>query len=107
MDCSMPSLPVPHHLLEFVQVHVYCIGDAVQPSHPLMLSSSALNLSQYQGFFQWVFCLHQVTKILELQLSISPSNEYSVLISLKIDGFDLFVVQGILRSLLYHHSLKA
>ena len=50
MDCSMPGLPVPHHLIEFAQVHVHCIGDAVQPSHPLMPSSpSSLNLSQHQG----------------------------------------------------------
>ena len=43
----------PHHLPEFAQVHVHCIGNAVQPSHPLM-PSSALNVSQHQGFFQWV-----------------------------------------------------
>ena len=50
MDCNTPGLPVPHHLLEFVQVHVHCIGDAIQPSHPLTSSSpSALNLSQLQG----------------------------------------------------------
>ena len=55
LDCSMPRFPVPHHFLAFVQVHVHCIGDAVQPSHPLMPSSpSALNLSQHQGLFQWV-----------------------------------------------------
>ena len=53
MDCSMPGLPVPHHLLEFAQVHVHCISDAVRPSHPLTPSSpSALNLSQHQGLFQ-------------------------------------------------------
>ena len=53
MDCSMPSLLVPHHLLEFAQVHVCCISDVVQPSHPLMPSSpSALNLSQHQELFQ-------------------------------------------------------
>ena len=47
LDCSTPGFPVPHHLPEFAQVHVHCISDAVQPSHPLMLSSpSALNLSQ-------------------------------------------------------------
>ena len=45
MDCSMPGLPVPHHLLEFAQVHVHSISDAIQPSHPLMPSSPlALNL---------------------------------------------------------------
>jgi len=53
MDCNTPGLPVPHHLLEFAQVHVHCIGDAIQLSHPLMPSSpSALNLSQHQGLFQ-------------------------------------------------------
>ena len=47
MDCSTPGLPVPYHLLEFTQVHIHCIGDAVQPPHPLTpSSSSALNLSQ-------------------------------------------------------------
>ena len=69
MDCSMPGLPVPHHLPEFVQVRVHCIGDAIQPSHPLTPSSpSALNLSQHKGLFQWVACWHQMTKLLELQL---------------------------------------
>ena len=67
-DCSRPGLSVPHHLPEFAHVHVHCIADAVQPSHPLTPSSSALNLSQHQGFFQWVVRLHQITKILELQL---------------------------------------
>ena len=52
MDCSMPGLPVLHHLLAFAQVHVHCINDNIQPSHPLMPSSSALSLSQHQGLFQ-------------------------------------------------------
>ena len=51
MDCSTPGLPVPHHLLEFAQVHVHLISDAIQPSHPLPPSSpSAFNLSQDQSF---------------------------------------------------------
>ena len=54
MDCSRSGLPVPHHLLEFAQVHVHCIGDAVQPSCPLKPSSSALDLPQHQGLFQWL-----------------------------------------------------
>ena len=50
MNCSTPGLSVPHHLQECAQVHVHCIGDAIQPSPPLMPSSpSALNLSQHQG----------------------------------------------------------
>ena len=65
IDCSMPGLPVPHHLPKFTQVHVHCISDAVQPSHSLMPSSPpTLNLLQLQGFFQWVSCSHQVTSIL-------------------------------------------
>ena len=47
MECSTPGLPVPHHLLKFAQFHVHCIGDAIQPFHPLMPSSlSGLYLSQ-------------------------------------------------------------
>ena len=53
MNCSMPGLPVPHYLPEFAQVHVHCISDAIQLSHPLMPSSpSTLNLFQHQGLFQ-------------------------------------------------------
>ena len=53
MDCSMPGLSVPYYLQKFAQVHVRCIGDAIQPSHPLIPSfPSALNLSQHQGLFQ-------------------------------------------------------
>ena len=52
-DCSTPGLPVPHHLLKFAQVHIHCISNGIQPSHPLMPSSlSTLNLSQHQGLFQ-------------------------------------------------------
>ena len=67
MDCSMPGLPVPHYLLEFAQVHVHWISDALQPSHPclpLLLPS----VSQHKGLFQWVGCLHLVAKVLEFQL---------------------------------------
>ena len=69
MDCSMPGLPVLHHLPEFAQIHVHWVDDAVQPSHPLSSPSPpALSLSQHQGLFQWVDSLHQVAKVLELQL---------------------------------------
>jgi len=76
LDWSMPGFPVPHHLLEFAQVHVYWIGDAIQLSHPLSPSfPSAFNLSQHQGLFQWVGSSHQVAKY--WSFSISPSNENS------------------------------
>ena len=80
--------------------------------HPTISSSvipfsSALNLSQYQGLFQWVGSSHQVVKVLQLQLQHQSSNEYSELISFRIDLFDLLAVQGTLKSLLQYHSLKA
>ena len=69
MDCSMSGLSVPHHLPEFAQVHVHWISDVIQPSHPLLPSSSStFSLSQHQGLFQWVSCSHQVSKVLELEL---------------------------------------
>ena len=69
IDCSTPGLPVHHQLLELAQTHDHCIGDAIQPSHPLSSPSlPAFNLSQHQGLFQWVGSSHQVAKVLELQL---------------------------------------
>ena len=53
MDCSTPGFPVYHQLLELTQTHVHCIGDAIQPCHPLLSPSPpAFNLSQHQGLFQ-------------------------------------------------------
>ena len=104
MDCSMPGVPVLHHLLRFAQVHVRCIGEDVQPSHPLMLSSpSALSLSQHQGLSQWVLHSHQMTKIMELQLQ----HQSFQWIFRKIDCFDLLAVQGTFRSVIQQHSSKA
>ena len=69
MDCSMPGFPVHHYLPEFAQTHVHWVSDAILPSHPLQPPSPlALNLSQNQGFFQWVGSSHQVAKVLEFQL---------------------------------------
>ena len=98
MDCSTPGFPVLHYLLEFAQTHVHWVSDAIQPSHPLLSPSSpAFNLSQHQGLFQFSSS-HQVARVLELHFS--PSNEYSGLISFRIDWFDLLAVQGTLQSLL-------
>ena len=71
MDFSTPGLTVPHHLPEFAQVHVRCISDVIQPSHPLM-PSSALNVSQHQGFFQWVLLLKLYLSTLKLSLGCFP-----------------------------------
>ena len=69
MDCSMPGFLVYHQLLEFAQTHVHWVGDAIQTSHPLSSPfPPTFNLSQHQGLFEWVSSLHQVTKVLEIQL---------------------------------------
>ena len=98
MDCSMPGFPVLHHFPEFAQMHVRWVGNAIQPSHPLLSPSPPpFNLSQHQGLFQWVSSSHPVAKGWSFSFSISPSNEYSGLISFRIDWFDLLAVQGTLK----------
>ena len=69
MACSTPGFPVLHYLLKFLQTHVHWVSDPIQLSHPLLSPSPpAFSLSQGQGLFQWVGSLHQVAKVLELQL---------------------------------------
>ena len=108
MDYSTPGFSVPHHLPEFAQVHVHYIGDAIQPSHPLLfLSPPSLNLSQNQGLFQRVSSLHQVAKVLEFWAlaSVLPTNirDWFPL----GNWLDFLAVQGTFKSLLQHHSPKA
>ena len=101
--CSTPGLPVYHQLLELTQTRVHRVGDAIQPSRPLLSPSPALNLSQHQGLFQESVLRIRWSKYWSFSFSISPSNEYSGLISRRIDWLDLLAVQG---SLLQHHSSK-
>ena len=98
MHMSLSKLP------EFIQTYVHRVSDAIQPSHPLSSPSPpAFNLSQHQGIFQWV----RWPKYWSFSFRISPFNEYSGLISFRIDWLDLLAVQGTLKSLLQHHSSKA
>ena len=107
MDCSMSGFSVLRYLLQFAQTHVHWVRDAIQPSHPLSFPSpSALSLYQNQNLFQWISSCISWSKYWSFSFSISPSNEYLRLISLRIDWFDLLPVQGTLKSLLQHHSLK-
>ena len=101
-DCNTPAFPVLHCLPECAQIHVHWISDAIQPSHPLFPPSPALSFSQHQGLFQWVGPSIRWPKY--WNFSISPSNEYSGLISFQIDWFSLLAVQGTLKSLLWHHN---
>ena len=108
MNCSMPGLPVLHHLLELAQTHAHPVSDAIQPSRvlcrPLLLLPSivpsvrAFPMSQFSSGDQSIGVSASAS---------SPSNEYSGLISFRIDWFDLLAVQGTLKSLLQHHSSKA
>ena len=66
-------LPCPSPTLEPTQIHVCCISDAIQPSHP-----PTFNLSQHQCLFKWVSSSHQVAKVLEFQLSTSPSFQWTL-----------------------------
>ena len=108
MDCSMPSLPVHHQLLELTQTHVHWVDDAIQPSHPLSSPSPfAFNLSQHRGLFQWVSSSHQVAKVLEFQLQHRSFQWMFRTDFFRIDWLDLLVVQGALKSLPQHYSSKA
>ena len=104
MNCSRPCFPVHHHsqsLCKFMSI------ESVIPSKHLILcrpSPPTFNLSQHQGLFQWVSSSHPVAKVLEFIFSISASNEYSVLISFRVDWLDPPAFQGILKSLLQHNS---
>ena len=106
MDCSTPGLPIHYQLPEFAQTHIHRVGDTIQPSRSLSSPSPpAFNLSRHQGLFQWISSLHEMLKYWSLNFSISPSKEYSGLISFRIYWSDLLAVQGTLKSL-QHHSSK-
>ena len=94
LPCPSPSPKI---------THVHWVSDAIQPSHPLSSPSPpTFNLSQLQGLFHTVSSLHQVAKVLEFHLQ-----HQSFLSIFRVDWFDLFAVQGTLKSLLQHHSSKA
>ena len=105
MDCSIPGFTVLYHLPELAQTHVRWVGDAIQPSHSLSSPSPpAFSLTQYQGFSNESVLHIRWPKYWSFSFSISPSNDYSGLISFRMDWFDLLAVQGTLKSL--NHSLK-
>ena len=107
MNCSTPGFPVLHYLLEF-QVHVPWSGDAIQPSHPLLPSSPfAFNLSRCRVFSNELALRIRWPNYWSFSVSISPSNEYSGLISFRIDWLYFLAVQGTLKGLLQHYNSKA
>ena len=108
MNRCTPGLPVHHQLPEFTQTHAHRVGAAIQPSHPLLSPSPpAPNPSQCQGLSSESALHIRWPKYWSFSFSISPSNEHPGLISFRMDWLDLLAVQGILKSLLQHHSSKA
>ena len=106
----MPGFPVLHYLPELTQTHVHRVSDAIQPCHPLSSPSPPLPPSIIPSIriFSNESVLHiRWPKYCTFSFSISPSSEYSGLISFKMDWLDLLTVQGTLKSLLQHHNSKA
>ena len=108
MDCSMPGFSVLHYLLDFAQSHVHWIGDAIQPSHPLLPFHLLPSTFPSIRVFSSESALHiRCPKYWSFSFNISPSNECSGLISFRIECFNLLTVQVTLKSLLQHHNSKA
>ena len=107
MDCSMPGFSVLHYIPEFAQTHAHCVGDAIQPSHPLSLPSSPKhNLSHIRVFpNESGLCIYQ-PKYWSFSFSISTSNEFPGLNSFKIDWFYILVVQRTLKCFPQNHNLR-
>ena len=106
MDCSTPGFSVFYHLPELAQTLVHRISDAIQPSQPLLSPSPPVFTSIKVFSNDWALPIRW-WNYWSLSFSISWSNEYSGLISFRIDWFSLLTVQETLKSLLQHHSLKA
>ena len=107
-DYSTIGFPVHHQLPDLDQTHVHWISDGIQPSHPLSFPSPPASIFPSIRVFSNKLVLHtRWPKYWSFSFSISPSNEYSRLISFRIDWFDLLAVQGTLKSLHQHHSSKA
>ena len=109
MDCSTPGFPVHHQPPDLAQTQLHRVGDVIHPT----ISSSVLPFSYNLQFSnvrifsnESVLCIRW-PKYWSFSFSISPSNEYSGLIFFRIDLFEIFAVQGALKSLLQHHSSKA
>ena len=107
MDCSTPGFPVHNQLPELTQTHVRRVSDAIQPSHPLssLLLLPSIFPSTRVFSSESVICIWG-PKNWSFSISICPSNEYSGLISFRMDWLDLLAVKGTLKSLLQQYSSK-
>ena len=107
MDCSTLGFPVHHQLPELTQTHVHWVGNVIQPSYPLSSPPPpAFDLFQHQCLLNESVLLIRWPKYWSFSFIVSHSNEYSELISFRMDWLDLCAVQGNLKSLLQHHSSR-
>ena len=106
MDCNTPGFPVLHCLPELAQTHVHRVNDAIQPSHPLSSPFPAGIFPSIRVFSYESVLRIRWPKYWSFSISISPSNEYSGLISFRIYWFDLLTVQGTLNSLFQHMGIR-
>ena len=105
---SQHARPVYHQLLEFIQTHIHWVGDAIQPSHPLLSPLLLPPIPPSIRVFSNESTLRmRWPKYWGLSFSIIPSKEMPGLISFRMDWLDLLAVQGTLKSLLQHQSSKA
>ena len=107
MNHSMPGLPVHHKLPEFTQTHVHQVGDAIQPSYPLLSPLFLPSIFPSIRVFSSESAIIRWPKYWSFSFNISPSNEHPGLISFRMDWLDLLAVQGTLKSLPQHRSSKA
>ena len=107
MNRSTPGLPVHHQLPEFTQTHVHRVGDAIQPSNPVVPFSSCSQSLPASVFSNESTLRMRWPKYWSFSFSIIPSKQHPGLISFSMDWLDLLAVQGTLKSLLQHHSSKA
>ena len=108
MNHSTPGLPLHHQFLEFTQTHIHWVGDAIQPSHPLLSPfPPAFNPPSIRVFSNESALHIRWPKYWSFSFNISPSSEHPGLISFRMDLLDILAVQGALKTLLQHHSSKA
>ena len=108
MDCSTWGFPVHHQLPELAQVLVHQVGDAIQPSHPLLSPSPVFNLSQHWGLFQMsqFFASGGQSIGASASASVLPMNIQGWF-PLRLTGWISLQSKGTRESLLQHHSSKA
>ena len=107
MDCNTPGFPVNHQFSEFTQTHVHWVSDTIQPPHPLSAHLLPSIIPSNRVFSNELVFHIRWPKYRSFSFNINPSNEYSGLISFRMDWLNLLADQGTLKSLLQQYSSRA